>query len=144
MLFYLFGEFFISSKICIYLCKLYVQGRRNVSNFEKPAIRATFDSIFHLFPIFNVKFWGSIDPWVPMPPMYFDPMQWGTSTSTLCIPYCPWILSSLSKGQLISKRLSTIFTWTKKGTKNFYPEDMLLLWVRAPLKEVFFLFNLLF
>ena len=48
------------------------------------------------------------------------------------------------KGQLISKGLSTIFTRTKKRMKNFCPEDMILSWVRAPLKEVFFLFNLLF
>ena len=50
----------------------------------------------------------------------------------------------LIKGQLISKGLSTNFIWTKKRTKNFCPEDMILSWVRAPLKEVFFLFNLLF
>ena len=43
-----------------------------------------------------------------------------------------------SKGQLISKGLFAIFTWTKKRTKNFCPEVIILSWVRAPPKEILF------
>ena len=43
-----------------------------------------------------------------------------------------WVMDQvIFKGQLISKGLSTIFTWTKKRTKNFCPKDIILSWVRA-------------
>ena len=82
---------------------------------------------------------------------------WITKFRLIMINACSkvWILLNSykiwAKGQLISKGLFAIFTWTKKWMKNFsisalkiYCSIILLLWVRAPLKEVFFLFNFFF
>ena len=55
-----------------------------------------------------------------------------------------FICSLNCKGQLISKGLFGDFIWTKNRTKNFCPEDIIFSWVRAPLKKIYFLFNLFF
>ena len=44
---------------------------------------------------------------------------------------CHFSPKMTTKGQLISKGLFADFIWTKNWTKNFCPEDIILLWVRA-------------
>ena len=81
--------------------------------------------------------------------------KWGPNISRFAIKspsFFSCTRSGRRKGQLISKGPFAVFICTKKRTKlisfisalKIYCSKIILSWIPAPLKEIFFLFNLSF